>query len=95
MNFEAFRLNIERILHSIAAFELQEFTYAPYKMGYSHVAYRIKGEIHKFVYDPRDNLLYWYKGKPHQKYSHADLREFKRIEGLNIDLEDLKEGIKI
>ena len=89
MNFEKFRDKLENQLKSFVEIELQEFVFAPYSMGYGHVAYRIRGRIHKFEFDPRDNILYWYVGQAHQKYSNAELKEFRRYNGLAIPAEDL------
>lgn len=94
MNFENFRADLESKLNSIAEFELIEFHYLHYCFGNGILAYRIKGRIHKFVYDGRDNFLTWLISKEHQKYSDAKLTEYSKFSGLLINEEELLKGIK-
>jgi len=94
MNFEDFRKDIENKLNLIAEFELQEFHYEPHSFGNGIIAYRIKGLIHKFVFDGRESELIWLVSKSHQKYFGADLTEFKRIDRLEISKEELEYGLK-
>ena len=94
MNFEDFRAEIETKLNSIVEFELKEFHYLHYCFGNGILAYRIKGRIHKFIFDGRDNILTWLISKDHQKYSDVKLTEYFRFSGLNINEEELLKGIK-
>jgi hypothetical protein len=94
MNFENFRKDIESKLNKIAEFELQEFHFEPHSFGNGIIAYRIKGRIHKFIFDGRESELTWLISKSHQKYFGADLTEFKKLDGLEISSEQLKNGIK-
>lgn len=94
MNFEDFRKDIESKLNQIAEFELQEFHFEPHSFGNGILAYRIKGRIHKFVFDGRENELIWLISKSHQKYFGTKLKEFKKIDGLEISTEQLNNGIK-
>lgn len=94
MNFEGFRKDIETKLTSIAEFELQEYHFEPYSFGNGILAYRIKGQNHKFIFDGREKELTWLISKSHQKYFGANLTEFKRIDGLEISSEELEYGIK-
>lgn len=57
MNFVAFRKDIESKIALITEFELQEFHNEPHSFGNRILAYRIKGQIHKFVFDGRENEL--------------------------------------
>ncbi len=94
MNFEDFRKDIELKLRSITEFELQEFHFLPYSFGSGSLAYRIKGQNHKFIFDGRENELTWLISKPYQKYSENNFTEFKRFYELNISNEELRNGIK-
>ena len=94
MNFEDFRKSIELKLNSIVEFELLEFHFEPNSFGNGILAYRIKGRNHKFIFDGRENELIWLIGKSHQKYFGGKLTEFKRVEGLEISIEELESGIK-
>ena len=94
MNFEGFRKDIESKLIQIAEFELQEFHFEPYSFGNGVLAYRIKGRIHKFVFDGRENELTWLISDYHQKYFGANLTELKKLDGLEISAEQLKNEIK-
>ena len=94
MNFEDFRKDIENKLNQIAEFELQEFHFEPHSFGSGVLAYRIKGRIHKFIFDGRESELTWLISKSHQKLFRTNLKEFKIIDGLEISSEQLKEGIK-
>ncbi len=94
MNFENFRADLESNLNSNAEFELIEFHYLHYCFGNGVLAYRIKGRIHKFVYDGRDNILTWLISKEHQKYSDAKLTLYCKFSGLIINEEELLKGIK-
>jgi len=91
MNFDDFRIDIEAKLKSIAKLELLEYQYMPYHFGSGVLAYRAKGYNHKFVFDGRDNLLVWFKSRPHENYSQADFKEVKTIKGLNIAVDVLLE----
>ena len=93
MNFEEFRNLIENQLNSLVEFELLEYHYQPSSFGNGTLAYRIKGRNHKFVYDGREKEMTWFISAPHQKYFGADFSEFKKIEGLEINFEELKSGI--
>ena len=94
MNFENFRIDIETKLNSITDFEILEFHYHPYSFGNGQLAYGIKGKIHKFIYDGRDNILTWLIGKKHEKYFGARLTEYNTFNGLIISEEELMNGIK-
>ncbi|WP_417364485.1 hypothetical protein [Galbibacter sp.] len=94
MNFEGFRKDIESKLNHIAEFELQEFHFEPHSFGNGILAYRIKGRIHKFVFDGRENELTWFSSKPHQKYFGADFKILMRIDGLELNSDELENGIK-
>ena len=93
MNFENFRADIESKFNSAVEFELIEFNFQQYCFGSGMVAYRIKGRIHKFIYDSRDNILTWLISKEHQKYPGADLTEFNKFYGLIIPEEELFKGL--
>jgi hypothetical protein len=84
MNFEDFRKDIESRLISKIEFELQEFNFLPYSFGSGLLAYRINGQIHKFIFDGRENELTWLKSKTHQKYFGSDFTEFEKFDGLMI-----------
>ena len=84
---------IENYLDSITEFQLQEYHFQPHSFGDGILAYRIKGRNHKFVYDGREKELSWSISKSHQKYFGADFSEFRKFDGLEIDLEELKNGI--
>lgn len=90
MNFEDFRKNIESKIELIAEFELQEYCYEPYSFGNGILAYRIKGQNHKFVFDGRENHLTWFVSKPFQKYSEANFKEILRKNKLELSSEELK-----
>ena len=94
MNFEEFKKDIESKLDSITKFELQEFHFEPFSFGNGILAFRIKGQNHKFVFDGRENELTWLVSKPHQKYFGADLTEFMRKDGLDLSIAELENGIK-
>ena len=94
MNFENFRADLETKLYSIVEFELIEFHYLNYCFGNGILAFRIKGRIHKFIYDGRDNILTWLISKEHQKYSSVKLTEYCKFSGLIINEEELLKGIK-
>jgi len=94
MNFEDFRSDLETKLKLIVEFELIEFHYLQYCFGNGTLAYRIKGRIHKFIFDGRDNSLTWLISKNHQKYSDVKLTEYCRFSGLIINEEELLKGIK-
>ncbi|PQB04339.1 hypothetical protein [Aureitalea marina] len=94
MTFEDFRNDIEAKLNSIADFELQEYHYEPYSFGNGILAYRIKGQIHKFIFDGRENEMTWFSSKPHQKYFGADFKMLMRNNGLELTSDELKNGIK-
>lgn len=94
MNFEGFRNNLERILKSIAEFELQEYHYEPFNFGNGILAYRIKGQNHKFIFDGRENELTWLVSKPHQKYFGAKFKEILRTDGLELNSERIEKEIK-
>lgn len=82
MTFENFRSDIETKLNSIAEFELQEYHFEPCSFGNGILAYRIKGQNHKFIFDGRENELIWFSSKPHQKYFGADFKILMRIDRL-------------
>ena len=94
MNFEDFRKDIENKLNQIVEFELQEFHFEPQSFGNGILAYRIKGRIHKFIFDGRESELTWLISESHQKYFGVNLTEFKKLEELKISTEQLKNGIK-
>ncbi|WP_026954367.1 hypothetical protein [Algoriphagus vanfongensis] len=94
MTFEEFREDIERKLHSIAEFELQEFHYEPHSFENGILAYRIKGQNHKFVFDGRENELTWLVSKPHQKYFGATFKELLKMNGLELDSDIIEKEIK-
>lgn len=94
MSFDDFRQDIESKIASIAEFELQEYHYEPYSFGSGLLAYRIKGQNHKFVFDGRDNELTWFVSEPHQKYYGADFKEILRKDGLELTAEELKNEIQ-
>ena len=94
MNFETFRLNIEKKLNSLVEFELLEFHYQPNSFGNGILAYRIKGRNHKFVFDGREKELTWFRGKPHEKYFGGLLKKYRAFNGLEISATDLESGIK-
>ena len=94
MNFEDFRKDIENKLNNIAEFELQEYHFTPHSFGNGILAYRIKGQNHKFVFDGRENELTWLVSKPHQKFFGANFTEFIRKDGLELSLNELEKGIK-
>jgi len=94
MTFEEFREDIERKLNSIAEFELQEFHYQPHSFGNGILAYRIKGQNHKFVFDGRENELTWLVSKPHQKYFGATFTEILKKSGLELGSDRIEKEIK-
>ncbi|WP_190810975.1 hypothetical protein [Flagellimonas sp. S3867] len=94
MTFENFRNDIETKLNSIAEFQLQEYHFEPYSFGNGVLAYRIKGQNHKFIFDGRENELSWLSSKPHQKYFGADFKTLMKIDGLELTSDELKNGIK-
>lgn len=94
MTFEEFREDIERKLDSIAEFELQEYHYEPHSFGNGILAYRIKGQNHKFVFDGRENELTWFVSKRHQKYFGANFTEILRKDRLELSSDELKNEIK-
>ena len=94
MNFEAFRKDIEPKIASIAEFELQEYHYEPHSFGNGILAYRIKGQNHKFVFDGRENELTWLVSKPHQKYFGATFTEILKKSGLELDSDRIEKEIK-
>lgn len=94
MNFEEFRNDIERKLKSIAEFELQEFHYEPYSFGNGILAYRINGQNHKFEFDGREKELTWLASKAHQKYFGASFKEIMKKDGLELNANELENGIK-
>ena len=93
MNFEEFRADLESKLNEITKYELQEFHYTPSSFGDGLVAYRIKGVQNKLVYEGREQELVWKISKPHQKYLGATWTTIKRIQGLEISKDQLKEII--
>lgn len=94
MTFEKFRKDIELKLDSIAAFELLEYHYEPHSFGNGILAYRIKGQNHKFVFDGRENELTWLVSKPHQKYFGAIFKEILKMNGLELDSDRIEKEIK-
>ena len=90
MNFEDFRRDIEKKLESIVKYELQEFHFEPQSFGNGILSYKIKGKIHKFIFDGRENQLTWLISKSHNKYFGATYSEFKKIDGLNITIKNLE-----
>jgi len=92
--FDEFKSEVERTLRSIADFELQEYHYQPSSFGNGILVLRIRGVIHKFVFDGRENELIWFVSPRHSKYFGAKLSEFKKIEGLVLTKEDLESGIE-
>ncbi|MEO9853436.1 MAG: hypothetical protein ABJH72_23015 [Reichenbachiella sp.] len=93
MNFENFRNDLENKISSITKFELQEYHFEPHCFGNGILVYRIKGRIHKFEYDGREDLLTWYVGPPHVKYFGAELKFIMTIVGLMIETETLKDEL--
>ena len=93
MDFESFRKDIETKLDSLANFELQEFHFEPYSFGNGILVYRIKGRIHKFVFDGRKNELSWMISEPHDKYFGGNFSDYSKVEGLNMTIEELEKGI--
>lgn len=55
-------------------FELLELHYAPYSFGSGLIAYRIKGQIVKVIYDGKDDQVELQVSERHAKYSDASLR---------------------
>lgn len=94
MNFEEFRKDIESKIASIAEFELQEYHYEPHSFGNGILAYRIKGQFHKFVFDGRENELTWLVSKPHEKYFGATFKEILKTDGLELNLDRIEKEIK-
>jgi hypothetical protein len=95
VNFEDFRKDIENKLNQITKFELQEFHFEPSSFGNGILVYRVKGRIHKFIFDGREFELTWLISNSHQKYSEANFKEFMKIYELKISEEQLKNGIKL
>jgi len=93
MTFEDFRKDLETKLSLITEFELQEYRFEPYNFGNGIIAYRIKGQNHKFEFDGRENELIWSVSKPHQKYFGANFKEVKRKDGLELSIDDLNDRI--
>ena len=94
MNLEDFRKDIESKLNQIAGFELQEFHFKTHSFRNWILTYQIKGRIHKFTIDRRKCEITWLISKSHQKYFGAYMTEHKKLEGLEISSEQLKNGIK-
>lgn len=94
MTFEDFRKDIEDKLGSVVKFELLEYHYEPYSFGNGILAYRINGQNHKFVSDGREKELIWFISKLHQKYFGASFKEIMRKDGLELNSDELKNGIK-
>ena len=94
MNFEEFRNSIETELKSIAEFELQEYHFEPFSFGNGILAYRIKGQNHKFIFDGRENELTWMVSKPHQKYFGATYKEILRMDCLELEKDKIEKEIK-
>lgn len=90
MSFENFRSDLENKMSSIVEFELQEYHYQPNSFGSGMIVYRIKGIYHKFLFDGRDKELVWLKSRSHNQYTSINFSEVKRIDGLKIELEELK-----
>jgi len=78
MTFEEFRKDLENKLKSIAQFELIEYHYAPYAFGAGLIAFRIFGQIHKLIYEGKENELTWLINKSHKKYNDLEFKEFKK-----------------
>jgi hypothetical protein len=93
MNFDEFRKDIEAKLNDVVQFELQEYHFTPYSFGNGILAYRIRGQNHKFIFDGREEELIWLISKSHQKYFGADFTEFMRKDKLKLSLDELKHGI--
>ena len=74
---------------------IQEYHYVPHSFGSGILAYRIKGLIHKFIYDGREDQLTWLVSMKHEKYYEAKLKELKQIKGLSVDEEILKKELNI
>lgn len=94
MTFEEFRKDIEHKLNSPAEFERQEYHYEPHSFGNRILAYRIKGQNHKFVFDGRENELTWLISKPHQKYIGPVFKEILKMDGLELNSDRIKKEIK-
>nr|WP_320023171.1 hypothetical protein [uncultured Draconibacterium sp.] len=94
MTFEIFRKDIEHKLNSIVKFEMLEYHYTPNDFGSGILAYRIKGQNHKFVFDGKENSLTWFVSKPHQKYLDQNLIAVIKKDKLELSLDELKNGIK-
>ena len=94
MDFEQFKNDLESNLNSFTEFELQEFHFEPYSFGNGILAYRIKGLIHKFIFDGRENELTWYVSKLNEKYFGANFTELRSYDGLIIDKMELEKEIK-
>ena len=90
MNFEDFRSDIEKKLDSIVKYELQEFRFEPLNFGSGILSYKIKGKIHKFIFDGRENQLTWLISKSYLKYFKTSFIQFKKIDGLNITIKNLE-----
>ncbi|TXD75221.1 hypothetical protein, partial [Algoriphagus ratkowskyi] len=94
MTFEEFRKDIEHKINSLTEFELQEYHYEPSSFGNGILAYRIKGQNHKFVFDGRENELTWLVSKPHEKYFGATFKEILKKNGLELDSDRIEKEIK-
>ena len=93
MDFEYFRKDIELKLSTLTKFELQEYHFEPINFGSGILVYRIKGRIHKFVFDGKENELIWLIGNSHRKEKEADWTELKIGNKLEISIEELDKNI--
>ena len=69
MNFLELKNQFEHKLKD--NFELLELHYAPYAFGSGMVAYRIKGQNVKLIYDGKDDQIEFLISVKHDKYSNA------------------------
>lgn len=90
MNFQEFKNELEQKLKESTKIELQEFNYSPISFGSGFVVYRIKGTIHKFIWDGKEDILTWERSKPHQKlfggrFSLVTTANVLEVESLEIE----------
>jgi len=83
LTFDHFKSHLETQLSNTTTFELLEFHYLPYAFGSGLLAYRIKGQLHKFIYDGKDNQLSWFTSTQTSAYETANFELLQTFKGLD------------
>ena len=72
LDFNDIIAQFESQLKNEFEFEVQEKNYSAYSFGSGFVAYRIKGNIYRVIYNGKENIVELEKSDFHQKYPNCN-----------------------